>query len=38
MISKPADGYWIAEFVKLSIKPEVRPLILKENAGKLLGL
>lgn len=29
---------WIAEFEKLPIKPEVRPLIMKENAAKLLGL
>jgi uncharacterized protein len=29
---------WLAEFEKLSIKPEVRPLILKQNAAKLLGL
>ena len=29
---------WMAEFDKLPIKPEVRPLILKENAAKLLGL
>jgi len=29
---------WIAEFEKLPIKPEVRPLIMKENAVKLLNL
>ena len=29
---------WLEEFAKLPIKPEVRPLILKENAAKLLGL
>jgi predicted TIM-barrel fold metal-dependent hydrolase len=29
---------WISDFEKLDIKPEVRPLILKENAKKLLGL
>jgi predicted TIM-barrel fold metal-dependent hydrolase len=29
---------WMADFDKLPIKPEVRPLILKENAAKLLGL
>jgi predicted TIM-barrel fold metal-dependent hydrolase len=29
---------WLAEFEKLPIKPEVRPLILKKNAVKLLGL
>lgn len=29
---------WIAEFEKLPIKPEVRPLIMKENAARLLGL
>ena len=29
---------WIADFEKIPIKPEVRPLIMKENAVKLLGL
>ena len=29
---------WIADFDMLDIKPEVRPLILKENAARLLGL
>ncbi len=29
---------WMADFDKLAIKPEVRPLILKHNAAKLLGL
>ena len=29
---------WIADFDKLDIKPEVRPLIMKENAIRLLGL
>jgi uncharacterized protein len=29
---------WVAEFEKLNIKPEVRPLIMKENAAKLLKL
>jgi len=29
---------WLEEFGKLPIKPEVRPLILKQNAVKLLGL
>jgi len=29
---------WMADFAKISIKDEVRPLILKENAVKLLGL
>jgi predicted TIM-barrel fold metal-dependent hydrolase len=29
---------WLADFDKLEIKPEVRPLILKENARRLLGL
>jgi hypothetical protein len=29
---------WLAEFEKLPIKPEVRPLILKENAIRLLRL
>ena len=27
-----------ADFEQIAIKPEVRPLILKENAVKLLGL
>ena len=29
---------WLEDFDKIGIKPEVRPLILKENAAKLLGL
>jgi hypothetical protein len=29
---------WMEEFEKLPIKPEVRPLILKENAARLLKL
>ena len=29
---------WMAEFDKLPIKPEVRPLIMKENAARLLRL
>jgi len=29
---------WIADFEKLPIKPEVRPLIMKENAARLLKL
>ncbi len=29
---------WIADFDKLDIKPEVRPLIMKDNAIRLLGL
>jgi predicted TIM-barrel fold metal-dependent hydrolase len=29
---------WIEDFDKLQIKPEVRPLIMKENAAKLLKL
>ena len=29
---------WMEEFDKLPIKPDVRPLILKQNAIKLLGL
>jgi predicted TIM-barrel fold metal-dependent hydrolase len=29
---------WLSDFEKLDIKPDVRPLILKENAIKLLGL
>jgi predicted TIM-barrel fold metal-dependent hydrolase len=33
-----APERWMAEFDKLPIKPEVRPLILKMNAAKLLKL
>jgi uncharacterized protein len=29
---------WLNDFEKLDIKPDVRPLILKENAKRLLGL
>ncbi len=29
---------WLADFEQIDIKPEVRPLILKENAVRLLGL
>jgi hypothetical protein len=29
---------WLADFEKIDIKPEVRPLILKQNAARLLGL
>ncbi|HVW17261.1 MAG TPA: amidohydrolase family protein [Solirubrobacteraceae bacterium] len=29
---------WIAEFDKLDVKEEVRPLVLKENAVRMLGL
>ena len=29
---------WLADFETLDIRPEVRPLILKENAARLLGL
>jgi predicted TIM-barrel fold metal-dependent hydrolase len=29
---------WLADFEKIDVKPEVRPLILKENAARLLGL
>ena len=29
---------WLADFERLDIDPEVRPLILKENAARLLGL
>jgi uncharacterized protein len=29
---------WLADFEQIDIKPEVRQLILKENAIKLLGL
>jgi hypothetical protein len=33
-----APDRWIADFEKLAIKPEVRPLIMKENAARLLKL
>lgn len=29
---------WLADFDKIDIREEVRPLILKENAARLLGL
>jgi len=29
---------WLADFEKIGIRDEVRPLILKENAARLLGL
>jgi uncharacterized protein len=29
---------WLADFADLDIKPEVRPMILKHNAARLLGL
>jgi uncharacterized protein len=29
---------WLADFEHLDIKPEVRPLIVKDNAARLLGL
>ena len=29
---------WLSDFEKLDIKPDVRPLILKENARRLLGM
>ncbi len=29
---------WLADFARLDIKEEVRPLILKENAARMLGL
>ena len=29
---------WMADFDQLDLKPEVRPLILKDNAARLLGL
>jgi predicted TIM-barrel fold metal-dependent hydrolase len=33
-----APEKWVEEFAKLPIKPEVRPLIMKENAARLLRL
>jgi predicted TIM-barrel fold metal-dependent hydrolase len=29
---------WLADFAKLPIRDEVRPLVLKDNAARLLGL
>jgi predicted TIM-barrel fold metal-dependent hydrolase len=29
---------WLSDFEKIAIRDEVRPLILKENAARLLGL
>jgi predicted TIM-barrel fold metal-dependent hydrolase len=29
---------WIRDFERLEIKPEVRPLIMKDNAARLFGL
>jgi hypothetical protein len=29
---------WLADFAALEIKPDVRPLILKDNAARVLGL
>jgi len=29
---------WLADFAQLDIRDEVRPLVLKENAARLLGL
>ena len=29
---------WLADFAALDIKPDVRPLILKDNAARMLGL
>jgi predicted TIM-barrel fold metal-dependent hydrolase len=29
---------WLADFEKIAIRPEVRPLILKDNALRLLGM
>jgi hypothetical protein len=29
---------WLSDFQKIAIRDEVRPLILKENAKRLLGL
>ena len=33
-----APDRWLADFEKIGIRDEVRPLILKENAVRLLGL
>ena len=29
---------WLSDFEKLEIRDEVRPLVLKQNAARLLGL
>jgi uncharacterized protein len=29
---------WLADFAQLPIKPEVRPMVLKHNAARLLKL
>ena len=29
---------WLAEFAELPIRDEVRPLVLKDNAARVLGL
>jgi hypothetical protein len=34
----PAPDWWLADLAALEIKPDVRPLILKENAARVLGL
>jgi predicted TIM-barrel fold metal-dependent hydrolase len=33
-----APDRWLADFEKIAIKDEARPLILKENAMRLFGL
>ena len=33
-----APERWIEDFAKLPIKPEVRPLVMKVNAARLLRL
>ncbi|MGI9355649.1 MAG: amidohydrolase family protein [Rhizobiaceae bacterium] len=33
-----APARWLADFEKIAIKDEVRPLVLKENAMRVLGL
>ena len=33
-----APERWLADFAKIAIKDDVRPLVLKDNAAKLLGL
>ena len=34
----PEADRWLADFEKLEMKDEVRPLILKENARRLLKI
>ena len=37
-LSRLTPERWLRDFAALEIKPEVRPLILKQNAARFLGL